>query len=69
MDEKTLLSMTPKRKTRNATTKKFGMFGLSLGEKNYDRLDAYCKKNNLYKATLVRALVVDYLDKNDKEVK
>ena len=69
MDEKTLLSMTPKRKTRNANTTRFGMFGLSLGEKTYDRLDAYCKKNNLYKATLVRTLVVDYLDKNDKEVK
>ena len=68
MDEKTLLKMTPKRKSRNATTKKFGMFGLSLGEKNYNRLDAYCKKHNLYKATLVRALVVEYLDKNEKEV-
>ena len=44
------------------------MFGLSLGEKNYNRLDAYCKKHNLYKATLVRALVVEYLDKNEKEV-
>ncbi|ANS03657.1 hypothetical protein [uncultured Mediterranean phage uvDeep-CGR2-KM22-C255] len=67
MNEQELLNMTPKRRLRNATTTKFGMFGLSLGEDNYNRLDAYCKKHNLYKATLVRALVVEYLDKVEKK--
>jgi len=69
MDEKTLLESAKKRPSRNATTKKFGMFGLSLGEDNYNRLDAYCKGHNLYKATVVKALVVEYLDKAEKEVK
>jgi len=67
MNEQELLNMTPKRRLRNATTTKFGMFGLYLGEDNYNRLDAYCKKHNLYKATLVRALVVEYLDKVEKK--
>jgi len=69
MEEKTMLNMTPKKRPRNSTTKKYGMFGLSLGEYNYNRLDTYCKKHHLYKSTLVRALVVEYLDKNEKEVK
>ena len=42
------------------------MFGLSLGEYHYNRLDEYCKKHNLYKATLVRSLVVDYLDRAER---
>lgn len=67
MDEKTLLQSVKKRTTRNAITIKFGMFGLSLGEENYNRLSAYCKKHNLYKSTLVKSLVVDYLDRAEKK--
>ena len=66
MTEEELLSNVTKRTTRNANTKKYGMFGLSLGEYNYNRLDEYCKKHNLYKATLVRSLVVDYLDRAER---
>lgn len=67
MKERQLLEMTPKRRARNANTIKYGMFGLSLGEDIYNRLDTYCKEHNLYKATLVRALVVEYLDENEKK--
>ena len=34
-------------------TIKYGMFGLSLGERNYNRLNEYCIKHNLYKQTVV----------------
>jgi hypothetical protein len=66
MTEEELLNNVTKRTTRNSNTKKYGMFGLSLGEDNYNRLEAYCKKHNIYKATLVKSLVVDYLDRAEK---
>jgi len=69
MNERTLLQGIKKKKTRNATTIKYGMFGMSLGEHNYNRLSAYCTKHNLYKATVVKSLVVDYLDRTEKEGK
>ena len=69
MNEKELLNKIPKRTTRNVLTKKYGMFGLSLGEDNYRRLDTYCKKHNLYKSTLVKSLIEDYFDKLEKETK
>jgi predicted DNA-binding protein len=70
MNEKELLNKIPKRTTtRNVFTKKYGMFGLALGEETYNRLHAYCKKHNLYKSTLVKSLIVDYFDKLEKEIK
>ena len=66
MTEDELLSNVTKRTTRNANTKKYGMFGLSLGERNYNRLQEYCTKHNIYKSTLVRSLVVDYLDRAER---
>ena len=66
MTEEELLNTTAKRTKRNSNTTRYGMFGLSLGEYNYNRLDEYCKKHNLYKATLVRSLVVDYLDRAER---
>ena len=66
MNEEELLKTMTKRTTRNANTKKYGMFGLSLGEDNYNRLEAYCKKHDIYKSTLVKALVVDYLNKAER---
>jgi len=65
MDEETLLKLSPKKTKGDTKWRKHGIFGLSLGEKNYNRLDAYCRQHNLYKATVVRALVVEYLDKNE----
>jgi len=67
MTEDELLNKVNKRTKRNENTIKYGMFGLSLGEKNYERLHNYCNKHNLYKATLVRSLVVDYLDRAEQK--
>ena len=67
MDEEQLLKNTYKRTRHNANTIKYGMFGLSLGERNYNRLNEYCLKHNLYKATLVKTLVVDYLDRAEQK--
>tara|TARA_R110002050_G_scaffold12749_2_gene41573 strand:+ start:3392 stop:3607 length:216 start_codon:yes stop_codon:yes gene_type:complete len=67
MTEEELLTSVTKRTKRNENTKKWGMFGLSLGEENYNRLHAYCIKHNLYKATLVKSLIVDYLDKAEQK--
>lgn len=66
MTEDELLSNVTKKTTRNANTRKYGMFGLSLGERNYNRLQEYCTKHNIYKSTLVRSLVVDYLDRAER---
>ena len=67
MTEDELLNKVNKRTKRNENTIKYGMFGLSLGEKNYERLHNYCTKHNLYKATLVKSLVVDYLDRAEQK--
>ena len=67
MDEEQLLNSTSKRTKRNKNTIKYGMFGLSLGERNYNRLNEYCMKHNLYKATLVKTLIVDYLDRAEQK--
>jgi len=67
MNEEQLLKNTSKRTRRNANTIKYGMFGLSLGERNYNRLNEYCLKHNLYKATLVKTLIVDYLDRAEQK--
>ena len=67
MTEEELLTNVTRKKTRNKNTEKWGMFGLSLGRENYDRLHIYCNKHNIFKATLVRSLVVDYLDKAEQK--
>ena len=67
MTEDELLSNVTKRTRRNENTTKYGMFGLSLGEDNYNRLHNYCIKHNLYKATLVKSLVIDYLYKVEQK--
>ena len=69
MDEKELLIKATKKRNRNSITQRYGMFGLSLGEENYKRLDNYCNKHNLYKSTVVKSLVVDYLDRVEQEEK
>ena len=69
MDEEELLKNTYKKNRRNTNTIKYGMFGLSLGERNYNRLNEYCMKHNLYKATLVKTLIVDYLVRAEQKQK
>lgn len=67
MTEDELLTSITKRTKRSGNTIKYGMFGLSLGEDTYNRLHNYCIKHNLYKATLVKSLVVNYLDKAEQK--
>ena len=67
MNETEMLRRITKKKSRNSNTMKYGMFGLSLGEEHYQRLDKYCTKHSIYKATLVRNLVVEYLDKVEQK--
>jgi predicted DNA-binding protein len=62
IDVTNILQSVPKKARRNSNTIKYGMFGLSLGSDTYDRLDKFCIKNNIAKATLVRSLVQKYLD-------
>ena len=56
-----------KKRTRNSITIRYGMFGLSLGQEHYERLDKYCTKHSIYKSTLVRNLVIEYLDKAENK--
>ena len=65
IDVSGILDSIPKKAKRNANTIKFGMFGLSLGKVTYDRLNTYCIKHNIAKATLVRNLVIKYLDSQE----
>ena len=65
MNEEDILKNIPKKARRNPNTVKFGMFGLSLGKETYDRLQAYCDKHDIAKATLVRSIVVNYLNKTE----
>jgi predicted DNA-binding protein len=62
IDVTNILQSVPKKAKRNSNTIKYGMFGLCLGADTYDRLDKFCIKNNIAKATLVRSLVQKYLD-------
>ena len=66
IDVTNILKTIPKKARRNANTVKYGMFGLSLGPETYERLDKFCIKNNIAKATLVRSLVQRYLDQEEK---
>ena len=67
IDVSGILDSIPKKAKRSANTVKFGMFGLSLGKTTYDRLEEYCKKHNIAKATLVRQLIIKYLDSQEKQ--
>lgn len=45
--------------------KKYGIFGLTLGEDLKTRLDIYCKKHNIAKSQLIKALLTRYLDQEE----
>ena len=62
-----MLKKIVKKKRRNSITIRYGMFGLSLGQEHYERLDKYCTKHSIYKSTLVRNLVIEYLDKTEQK--
>lgn len=67
MTEQELLNSVTKKNKRSPNTIKYGMFGLALGERNYNRLQEYCNKHEIHKSTLVRSLVVDYLDRAERK--
>ena len=46
----------------DSLNKKYGIFGLTLGEDLKNRLDEYCKKHNIAKSQLIKALLIRYLD-------
>jgi predicted DNA-binding protein len=67
MNETEMLRRIVKKKRRNSITIRYGMFGLSLGQEHYERLDKYCTKHSIYKSTLVRNLVIEYLDRVEQK--
>jgi metal-responsive CopG/Arc/MetJ family transcriptional regulator len=49
----------------DSINKKYGIFGLTLGEDLKNRLDSYCKKHNIAKSQLIKALLIRYLDQEE----
>ena len=62
MNESDILKDIPKRLPKNTINRKYGIFGLSLGDELYTRLDNYCKKNNIHKSKLIKAILTKYLN-------
>lgn len=62
MNENEILKNIPKRLPKNTINRKYGIFGLSLGDELYTRLDSYCKKNNIHKSKLIKAILTKYLN-------
>ena len=46
--------------------KKYGIFGLSLGEDLKTRLDAYCYKHDIAKSQLIKTLLIRYLNQEEE---
>ena len=53
--------------TATGLNKKYGIFGLTLGEELKTRLDAYCNKNDIAKSQLIKALLTRYLNEQKGE--
>tara|TARA_R100000742_G_C4225334_1_gene48100 strand:- start:438 stop:644 length:207 start_codon:yes stop_codon:yes gene_type:complete len=47
--------------------KKYGIFGLSLGEDLKTRLDAYCDQHNIAKSQLIKTLLTRYLNQEENK--
>ena len=60
-----ILDTIPTRGTATGLNKKYGIFGLSLGEDLKTRLDAYCNKNDIAKSQLIKALLTRYLNEQE----
>ena len=61
-----ILNNIPKKTPKpNGLNKKYGIFGLALGEKLKTRLDEYCSKHNIAKSQLIISLVTRYLDQEE----
>jgi len=61
-----ILNNIPTRETVGIS-KKYGIFGLTLGEDLKARLDEYCNKHNIAKSQLIKALLIRYLNKEENE--
>ena len=46
--------------------KKYGIFGLSLGEDLKTRLDRYCDNHNIPKSQLIKTLLIRYLNQEEE---
>ena len=64
MNEEDVLNKLERKTNPNSLTRRYGVFGLSLGQDLYDKLDKYCSNRNITKAGLIKFLLTDYL--NDK---
>ena len=64
MNEDDILSKLAKKNNPNSLTRRYGVFGLSLGQDLYEKLDKYCSNKDITKAGLIKFLLTDYL--NDK---
>jgi metal-responsive CopG/Arc/MetJ family transcriptional regulator len=60
-----LNKIPPKGNTPGSLNKKYGIFGLTLGEELKTRLDKYCEKHNIAKSQLIKALLIRYLDQEE----
>jgi len=49
----------------DSLNKKYGIFGLTLGEDLKTRLDEYCAKHNIAKSQLIKALLTRYLNEQE----
>ena len=64
MNEEEVLSKVQK-KVRTGLTKRYGVFGLSLGQELYQKLDKYCTNKDITKAGLIKLLLTNYLEDKD----
>lgn len=64
MNEDEVLSKV-KKKVRHGLTKRYGVFGLSLGQSLYEKLDKYCLSKDITKAGLIKLLLTNYLEDKD----
>ena len=63
-----ILDKIPTKATKpDSINKKYGIFGLTLGEDLKSRLDQYCEKHNIAKSQLIKALLTRYLDQEEVE--
>ena len=65
MNEDEILKKIKRKTNENSLTRRYGVFGLSLGEHLYKRLHQYSINKNVTKAALIKTLLTDYLDKTE----
>jgi len=62
-----ILNNIPKKMAKpDGLNKKYGIFGLTLGEELKTRLDEYCTKHNIAKSQLIKTLLTRYLNQEEE---